>query len=415
MALHLPESEAEVVALVKEVGRRGQTLRVVGAGHSWTDIACTDGHLLRLERLNRVLRIDRENGLVVAEAGISLRELVCHLSDFGLALPSLGSIAEQTLAGAISTGTHGSGATVGNLSSLVESLRLVTGRGEVVEASREHHPDVFAAARVGLGCLGVITQVTMRCVPIFNLHERCWTLPFDEALRQMQTLADTHEFIKFWWLPHTDRIQVFAADRTSAPETCPALTRRADKLGMITPVFRSILWLGGHFSPAIPTLNRLVCLGYFGQRERVERSDGVFNLAMPPRHLEAEFAFAREDGPAAFEQLRAWVEWEQLRVNFIGELRFVAADDIWMSPAYGRDACHIGAYCGRSAHAPQYFAGLEAIAARMGARPHWGKMFGWEGAELRRVFERFDDFCALRDELDPDRVFENAFSRRVFG
>ncbi len=413
--IHMPSSEREVVELVEHVRRHGQTMRVVGAGHSWSDIACTDGQLVNLDRLSHVLSVDPQRGRVTVEAGIRLKDLVAYLLERGLALANLGSVAEQSVAGVISTGTHGTGVGVGNLSSMVESLRLVTGTGDVLELSADSHPELLAAARVGLGSLGVITQVTLKCVPAFNLYERSFTLGFDEALRQMQSLVDAHEHVKFWWLPHTGRVQVFVADRTERERTPLRLMHRVDDAGLLNPVFAGILALGGRFPAAVPALNWLVAGTYFADYELVDHSHRVFNLPMPPRHLEAEYAFARDQAEDALQQMRALIEWEQIPVNFITEVRFVAGDDIWLSPAYGRDACQIGAYIGDSPRWRAYFEGCEAIATRLGARPHWGKTFFAGREQLRRVYPRFDDFVQVRERLDPRRIFQNDFTRRVLG
>jgi L-gulonolactone oxidase len=412
--MHMPESEQEVVDLVDFVRLRGETMRVIGAGHSWSDIACTEGHLVSLDRLSQVISVDAERGLVTVEAGVRLRTLVAYLLERGLALENLGSVAEQSVAGVISTGTHGTGVGIGNLSSMVESLRMVTGRGEVVEVCEDNDPELFSAARVGLGCLGVITRVTLRCVPAFNLYERSWTLGFDQALRQMQSLVDRHDHVKFWWLPHTDRVQVFAADRTDRDTTPLKLMHRLDESGLLRPVFAGVLALGNRFPQAVPALNWLVAGAYFVDYELVDHSHRVFNLPMPPSHLESEFAFRRNQAEAALEQMRALIEWDRLRVNFITEVRFVAADDIWLSPAYRRDTCQIGAYIGQTPRWREYFEGVEAIAERMGARPHWGKTFFRRSDALRRVFPRFEDFVALRRRLDPKGLFANAFTAQVF-
>lgn len=413
--VHLPASEAEVAALVVQVRERGQTLRVVGAGHSWSDIACTDGQLVSLDRLSEVVSLDRDAGTVTVEAGMRLEDLVAYLLERGLALPNLGSVAEQSVAGVISTATHGTGLSTGNLSSMVEALRLVSGTGEIVEVSAESNADLLAAARVGLGSLGVITEVTLRCVEAFNLCERSWTLSFADATRQMQTLVERHDHVKFWWLPHTDQVQVFAADRTERERTPVRLMHRVDDSGLLEPVFAGILALGARCPSMVPALNWVVAGTYFADYELVDHSHRVFNLPMPPRHLEAEYGFARADAESALEQVRALIEWEQIPVNFITEVRFVAGDHNWLSPAYGRDSCQLGAYIGDSPHGRRYFEGVEAIALRMGARPHWGKTFFAARDQLRELYPRFDAFLAVRDRLDPDRVFQNNFTRRVLG
>ena len=413
--IHAPGSEAEVAELVDAVRDRDSTLKIAGAGHSWSDIACTDGELAHLDTLDELVEIDRQAGTVCVQAGIRLRDLIARLAERGLALPNLGSIGEQSIAGVISTGTHGTGLETGNLSSMVRSLRLVDGRGETVEVSRESDEDLFAAARVGLGALGVITQVTIDCVPAFRLRERAWTLPFDEAIAGMADLVETHDHVKFWWLPHTDVVEVFVADRTERRATPPDLLQRVDDAGLLRPVFAGVLETGARYPTVIPLLNRLVAATYFNDYERVADSHEVFNVAMPPKHLEAEYGFPVEAAEEALERMRRRIRMDRHRVNFITEVRFVAADDIWLSPAYERDSCQIGAYIGETPGWRDYFEAFEAIADRLDARPHWGKCFFADTARLSAVYPRLEDFDTLRRRHDPDGIFENAFIERVFG
>ncbi len=418
IARHTPADEAAIVALVREVRERGESLRVVGAGHSWSDAALTDRHLVSLDRHAGIVAVDRERLRVTVKAGTRLFDLVAALHAHGLALENLGSIAEQSVAGAISTGTHGTGLTHGVLATQVVAMRLVTGTGEVRALSDDDGDvslELLDAARVSLGCLGVISELTLRVREAFDLEERAWSLPFEEAARTVVALAREHAHLKAWWLPHTGRVQIFAANPTSAPRAgASALSRRADQLINQT-VFPAILGLGRLLPSAVPALNRLVGRSYFGERRKVDRSDRIFNVAMPPRHLEMEYGLPLDAVPEVLRDLERMITRRRLRVNFVQELRFVAADACHLSPAFGRESCQLGAYMATSRDSDAYFTGFEAMALAALGRPHWGKLFFADGATLAPRYPRWERFCALSRELDPDSVFTSAFTRRIMG
>jgi len=409
-----PASEDEVAELIRDAASTGVRVKVVGAGHSWSDIACTDGMLLSLDRLDRVLEVHEDRREVTVEAGIRLRALNAALAERGLALPVLGSIAEQSVAGAISTATHGSAPRLPNLAGLVTRLRMVLADGSVVDLSADRDPDLFAAARVGLGALGVITRVTLRFVPAFRLEEICEPMRFDEALDKVPDLAAGEELVKLWWLPHTDAVQVFRYRRTEAPSRFRRAARWVDEAIVNRGVFALLLRTGRIWPALIPKANRLVRAAYFRPRRTVAASHQALTLAMPPSHQEIEYALPRELAAESLRRTRALVERDRLRVNFIAELRFVAGDDAWMSPDYRRDSAHLGAYMASAPDLPRYFSTFEAEMLALGGRPHWGKQFAATAEQLRGAYPEYDRFDALRRKVDPQGVFGNAFLERVF-
>lgn len=411
---HAPASEVEIVDLVRSVRAHGEHLRVVGAGHSWSAAAITDQHLVSLDRHARVVRVDREARQVTACAGIRLRDLSAALDREGLALSNLGSISEQSVAGAISTGTHGTGLGHGVLATQVIALRLVTGAGDVRVVTTAE-ADLLDAARVSLGALGVISEVTLQVRDAFDLEERAWSLPFDEACRALPALARDHEHLKAWWLPHTGRVQLFAYTPTTAPRRGTSAVGRALDAAVNRVAFTKVLALGRAFPALIPPLSRLIGRTYFHERRRVDRSDRLLNVAMPPRHLELEYGLPIAATTEAWRATRRLIERERLRVNFVQEARFVAPDSCHLSPAYGRESCQLGAYMAPSADLERYLRGFEAIASGLDGRPHWGKLFHARAAELAPRYPRWDEFQALRRELDPDGVFESEFLREVLG
>jgi L-gulonolactone oxidase len=409
-----PAREREVVAAVRRARASGRRLKVVGAGHSWSDAALPQHHGMSLDRLAGPVSIDRRSGEVTVWAGTRLHALNTLLAGHGLAMPVLGSVDQQSVAGAISTGTHGSAPRLGNLASLVARLRMVLPDGEVAEVDGDRAPDLFQAARVGLGALGVITQVTFRCVPAFDLEEESYPLGFEEALRALPGLLDREEFVKLWWLPHTDRVQVSCYRRTRGGSTFRPALRWLDERVLNGLVFAAVLGAGDADPARIPALNRAVGALYFRPARRVARSDRSFHIAMPPLHDETEAAIPVEHTAAALRWLRGFIEEEGLAINFVVEVRFGAGDDAWLSPSYGRSTCFLGAYTAARRDRDRFFHGFEGRMLELGGRPHWGKSFRSSGSSLRPLYPRFDDFKALRGRLDPDGMLLNPFLERLF-
>ena len=415
---HEPGDERELAEVLRQAHACGETVKVVGAGHSWSDVACTDGHLVRLDRMRDLLRVERDACTVTVQAGMRLKELNELLADHALALTNLGSVSEQSVAGAISTGTHGTGLRFGCLSTQVAELRLMTASGDTLDLDASDG-DTFEAARLGLGCLGVVTRITLRCEPAFDLEELRFPLPFDDALERMQALVDEYDHVKFWWLPHTDNVLVFAQRRV-APHPRSRLTRiaRAPRAWFDTAinqgVFSRLLCVGARAPSLVPVLNRTVERAYFVRGHRVDRSDRVFNLAMPPVHREAEYGIPRDVAPLALRRLRELIDSLRIKVGFVVELRFVARDSILLSPAFKRDSCQLGAYIGDHPHQPIYFDAFQTLCRQLGGRPHWGKEFRADAAELALMFPAHARFNAVRRKLDPDGLFENRFVRRAF-
>jgi len=425
-----PSSEAEVAQVIAKAHDEGASVKVVGAGHSWSDIACTSGYLLRLDYLKRVIGVDHDNKQITVQAGMRLRELNEIVAGYGLGVPSLGSISEQSVAGVISTGTHGSGATFGNLATLVVGLRLVVASGEVLDIDANH--ELFSAARISLGSLGVITRVTLQLEPAFRLEEKVIPLRFDDALEHMDEFLDNNEHCKFWWVPHTDWIRVCTLNRTKKPPTrAPARVRQIEGLARLfgrdidfatgaddflnETVYPALLGLSRAAPPLTTRINQVIRKALAVPSHRVARSDKLFNLTMPPIHRETEYGIPRECAQAAVVELREIIRRNNLYVNFIVEVRFTAADDIMISGANGRQSCQLGAYIGECASRAPYFAGFEQMCLGMGGRPHWGKEFSADTDTLRKVNPHLSEFDDIRRRLDPDGRFENAFTRRVFG
>jgi L-gulonolactone oxidase len=404
---HAPASEADVIALVQRGA--GRTLRVVGAGHSWSPIAAPEQVGITLDKLDGIVGIDHARSLVTARAGTRLHAFNAALASRGLALPILGSIAQQSLAGAIATGTHGSSLVHGNLATLVERMRLVDGRGNVHELTG----DRLDAARVHLGALGIVTDLTFRVVPAFRLAETVETVRLAEVGAQLPAIASSAEYVKVWWMPHTSRALVYRYVRTDDElSKGTARQRWIDEKVMHGFVFPAVLRMG-----RVPGLTRWISPGISKgliKPRRVGTSTLMLSTPMPTRHRETEAATPMAQAGEAFDRLVRAIERERLTVNFIVEARFVRGDQGWMSPAYGGDTCQLGAYC----FGPQtdaYFAAFWREMRALGARPHWGKELDHGVDEISALWPKAAAFRALRDELDPARTFASAFHTRILG
>lgn len=414
-AVERPGDAGEVVAALERAGRAGETVRAAGSGHSFTDLVLTEGRLLRLDRMDRVVDADRSSGLVRVEAGITLRALNARLAELGLALESLGDIDAQTLAGAIATGTHGTGARFANLSAQIEALELVAADGRVLELSAENDPDAFLAARVGLGSLGVVTAVTMRCVPAFTLHGIDEPRPLEETLDGLDELVAAHDHFELFTFPYSELALTRRSDRT---ERTPAPRGRArayaEDVLLQNRAFELFCRVGRRAPRLVPRLNRSVAR-LAGRRERVEPSHSIYASPRLVRFVEMEYALPRAAAADALRRVRATIEARRLAVNFPIELRFVASDDALLSPASGRETAYLAVHAFAGMEWQELFRATEEIMDDLDGRPHWGKRHFQTALTLAPRYPEWERFAAVRARLDPHGRFANAGAQRVLG
>ncbi len=409
-ALEHPGSTGEVVAAIERAAAAGRTVRVAGSGHSFTAAVPTDGTLLSLDRMARVLDADPAAGLVRVEAGIPLHRLTRELHFRGLALANLGDIDAQSLAGALATGTHGTGAALPNLSAQVEALELVTGTGEVRELDGG---DLLRAARIGLGSLGVVVAVTLRCVPSFLLHGVDAPEPLEDVLASLHERAGAADHFEFWTFPHSPLALTRTNTRTDAPRSAPGRTRAwVEDVLVDNHVFWALNRLGRRVPRAIPAINRAASRAA-SRRERVDWSFRVFASPRLVRFMEMEYAIPREHAVEAVRGARAILERHP--VSFPIELRLVAGDDALLSPASGRDSAYVAVHLFEHMPWEAPFREVEGLMSGFGGRPHWGKWSFLGAEELAPRYPGWDAFQAARAELDPEGRFENDWARRVLG
>jgi FAD-linked oxidoreductase len=401
-----PASEEELVQVVAGAER----VRVAGTGHSFTDIACTDGVLVDLSRMDRVLA--QEGGLVTVQAGITLHQLGAELAARGLALENQGDIDRQTLAGALATATHGTGARFRNLSSRVEAVRLVTAAGEVVDLDEG---DDLLAARVSLGSLGAIASVTLRCVPRFTLRRVDEPRSLDETLARFDELADANDHFEFFAFPYTDVALVRLSERGDFEPRPPGELERLLQDVLLENVVPGVLFRAGRLVPAlIPPLNRGIAR-VVGRSTRTDLSHRVYASRRDVKFTEMEYAVPREHGVEAARRVLELIERRRLRVGFPIEVRVVAGDDALLSTAHGRDTVYVAVHQYRRMEFETYFRAVERIMDDYGGRPHWGKRHYQVAATLRPRYPGWDRFQVVRARLDPEGKFANDYGERVLG
>jgi L-gulonolactone oxidase len=410
-----PRDTDDVVAGVLRARERRTTVKMPGTGHSFTGIAAPEGIMLSPAQLTGIVAVDREAMTVTALAGTPLHVLNASLEALGLSLHNMGDIAQQTVAGATSTGTHGTGGLVASLSAQLSGLELVAGTGEVLRASASENPDVFAVARVGLGALGILTTLTFQVEPLFTLEAHEFPMTWSEAIARFDELdADNHHF-ELYWFPHTDRILAKADNRTlDDAEPLGRFRRWLDDDLLSNRVFALANRVGNARPGWIPRINEVA------GRALSERtySDVPHKVFTTPRNVvfrEMEYALPRVAGLDALRAVRRWIDGSGLTISFPVEVRTAPADDIALSTASGRDSMYLAFHVNAQTDHTAYFTGVEDILRRYDGRPHWGKLHTRTAADLAPAYPRWAEFAAVRDRLDPDRVFANDHLHRVLG
>jgi FAD-linked oxidoreductase len=415
-ARHLtPHDAGDVVAAVLAARDEGLRVKMVGTGHSFTDIAVTDGVLLHPSGLRGIVAVDQDAMTATVLAGTPLHELNLALERLGLTLHNMGDVDGQTVAGAISTGTHGTGGQRASLSAQVCGLELVTGDGTLLCATPHENPEILDVARLGLGALGILTTVTFHVEPMFVLAAHEQPMPWEDALEGFDDLVRDHHHVEMFWFPHTDRLLTKRNDRTL--DAADPLSRRRAWFEDQFLANRVFGWANrlGNARPALrPRINRLSA-GALGERRFSDVPHKVFTSAREVVFREMEYAVPREVGLEALREIRALIEHNDWRISFPVEIRVAPADDVPLSTSYGRESMYLAVHVnGRTDHTA-YFTAVEDLLRGYDGRPHWGKLHRRTAADLAPAYSRWEEFAALRDRLDPQRLFANDYLDRVLG
>ncbi|WP_330460290.1 FAD-binding protein [Streptomyces sp. NBC_00820] len=410
-----PASVEELAAAVRRAAEDGLKVKAVGTGHSFTSIAATDGVLIRPQLLTGIRDIDRTAMTVTVEAGTPLKRLNAALAREGLSLTNMGDIMEQTVSGATSTGTHGTGRESGSISAQITALELVTADGSVLTCSAGKNPDVFAAARTGLGALGVVTAITFAVEPLFLLTAREEPMPLDRVLAEFDQLWAENEHFEFYWFPHTGSTNTKRNNRSAGPEQpVGRLAGWFEDEFLSNGVFQAAQWAGRAAPATVPAIARISSRA-LSARTYTDIPYKVFTSPRRVRFVEMEYAVPRAALGETLRELKAMVERSGLRVSFPVEVRTAPADDITLSTASGRDSAYIAVHMFRGTPYQAYFTAAERVFTAHEGRPHWGKVHTRDAKYFAGAYPRFGEFTALRDRLDPERLFQNDYLRRVLG
>ncbi|MFF0063912.1 D-arabinono-1,4-lactone oxidase [Streptomyces sp. NPDC005279] len=410
-----PASTRELADAVRQAAEDGLRVKAVGTGHSFTAAAATDGVLIRPDLLTGIREIDRTAMTVTVEAGTPLKRLNAALAREGLSLTNMGDIMDQTVAGATSTGTHGTGRESASIAAQIKALELVTADGSLLTCSEKENPEIFAAARIGLGALGVIAAITFAVEPVFLLTAREEPMAFDRVTAEFDALFAENEHFEFYWFPHTGNCNTKRNNRSAGPAAPPGQISGwiEDEL-LSNGVFQLACSLGRAVPVTIPAIAKISSRA-LSARTYTDIPYKVFTSPRRVRFVEMEYALPREAAVGALREVKAMIERSPLRVSFPVEVRTAPADDIALSTASGRETAYIAVHLYRGTPYQSYFTAVERIMTSYGGRPHWGKVHTRDAEYFAGVYPRFGEFTALRDRLDPERLFGNDYLRRVLG
>jgi FAD-linked oxidoreductase len=414
-AIARPRTREGLVAAIVEAHEKEERIRVVGTGHSFSDCALTDGLLLRIEALDRILDYDRSSGLVKVEAGAVLGDLNRRIDELGVAFENLGDIDKQTLAGSISTGTHGTGIRFQNVSAQIEALELIGADGTTTELSPSSDPDGIRAARVAFGSLGVIYAATIRTVPAYRIDRLDHPLPLADVLNELDDRIERFDHFEFYVFPHTDIALCRESTRTDAPAEPPseALTY-AREVVVENWISSGLMAMARNVPSTGPKLAKFAAAS-FASASKLDASYRVFASERRVRFTEMEYGIPIQHAREAVERVLEIASRPETQCVFPVEVRFVKGDDSMLSPSYERDTCYIAVHQDRKLDWPAYFREVEAVLSAYDGRPHWGKRHEQTASSLEPRYPRWRDFQKIRKRLDPTGAFANEYTDRVLG
>jgi FAD-linked oxidoreductase len=414
LKVHVPECETDIVAVVGYATALKQRVKVVGSGHSFTAIAVAPDHLVKMTRYNKVVELDVVRMEVTVESGIVISDLNKYLDKAGFAMPNLGDVTYQTISGALSTSTHGTGALRTGLAAQITAFRLVVASGEVLSCIPTENSEVFHCGRVGLGALGIISTITLRIVPAFRLHAVEEPMRVDALLADIERHIADNDFFEFYWIPHTGWALTKRNNVTQLPADPPARFKTwFNKMFMENIAFGALCYVGRLLPRLIPRLSK--ALPSTGRTEYVNASHQIFASKRIVRFYEMEYSIRRDAVVEALNRVRKMVDEKGFLLNFPVEVRFTAGDDIPLSTGSGRNNAYIAVHVFKGMKYEPYFREVEAIMSDYDGRPHWGKIHFKSAVELERLYPEWKRYIEVRNRLDPEGVFTNDYLRRVLG
>ncbi len=407
-----PTSEEEIQSIVKEAIKDGHKVRVAGNGHSFTKLVETDSILLSLDKWQGIIEVD--GNIVEVRSGTNIKKLGEELFNIGLGQENLGDIDIQSIAGAVSTGTHGTGIHLGNLATQVVEITFVNGKGELITCSEEIERDIFKSAQISIGALGIITRMKIKCTPKYKLELINSKSTFNECLENLESYKTENRNFEFYYFPYSDIVQYKITN----------ITDNEPKEGGIMKYLNDIILENGIFkimseiSRLIPATSKKISwmVGRFSSEAvRSTWSHQVFATTRLVRFTEMEYNIPAEHFTDCLKELRAKIEKEEYHLHFPLECRFVKGDDIWLSPAYQRDSAYIAVHMYKGMKFRKYFSDMETIFKKYQGRPHWGKLHYLTPMDLEEKYPMWEKFHAVRLQMDPKGIFMNDYLHSIFG
>jgi FAD-linked oxidoreductase len=409
-----PASELEVVEVVRRAVAEHLRVKVVGSGHSFTGIAVPDEVMIDLTRMNRIVNVDGVGGVITVQAGIVLSDLNAYLESHQLSMPNLGDVTYQTLAGALSTSTHGTGLQRTGLAAQIRGFKLVTASGEVLTCDPGQNAEIFHCGRVSLGALGVITEVTLNVVPAFNLRAVEQPMRISHVLDNFAQLIEENDFFEFYWVPHTQWALTKANNvSVDAIDSPGRFATWYNKMFMENYAFGLLCRIGRLFPKLIPKLATI--LPSSGRVEYVNVSHRIFSSKRLVKFYEMEYSIALDSLVPALREVMQMVEDRGFLISFPVEVRCTGSDDIPLSTSTGRRSAYIAVHMFKGSEYMEYFAAVETILRKHEGRPHWGKIHNLDVSDISSLYPEYQRFIEVRNQLDPEGVFTNDYLRRVLG
>lgn len=408
-----PTTEQEILDIVQKAIQNKKTIRVVGSAHSFTPLIETNHILISLDHYTGIIEVNKERMLVVVKAGTKIKAFGELAFAHGVAQENLGDIDVQALAGAISTGTHGTGLAFGNVSSQLFAIKFINGKGEIIYCSEEENPTLFKACQVSLGSMGVIIELTFKVLPSYKLEFISKNEPIEEVFNQLDKHNQTTRNFEFYWFPYTSRAQTKYSQVSTKEIVENKLGAWMDNV-LENDLFNAISYPTLYF-PSWSKYVAKISGALAGTSAKVNWSHRVYALPRNVLFNEMEYCVPIEDYITVKKEIIRVFNQKKFQVHFPTENRFVKADEIWISPSYKRTSAYISFHVYKGKAYQDYFKTMEEICSHYGGRPHWGKMHTKVAKDLSLLYEKWDDFLQIRKQQDPDNLFASDYIKRIFG
>ena len=408
-----PNSEEEIAQIVVKAGATEQKIRVVGSGHSFSPLVHTNDILLSLDNMQGLIDVDKVAQTATVWAGTKLRRLGALLHEKGLAQENMGDIDAQSIAGALSTGTHGTGVNLGTLSTQIHEITFVNGLGEIQVVSLASNPALFKAAQVSIGTLGIITKVKLNLSQAYKIECETAKMTLDECMARLPELKLENRNFEFFWFPHTAKVQIKKMNSTDAPAKDPGVVKKIEKLVVENWLFLCLSTL----AKWIPSFSRIVArisAWGIGSGKSVNWSFKIYATPRLVKFQEMEYNVPAACFEAVMKEIKSVIVQNNIRVHFPIECRFVKRDEITISPAYQRDGAYIAVHQFKGMPYKDYFAKCEAIFRKYDGRPHWGKINTVTKEEFASLYPKWEEFNSIRKQMDPKRIFLNNYLEQIF-